>query len=220
MHINSRMALLRIVKTALAAVFILYGGLGQANAKKPAVNKSFKSKSETLVDFASPQTVAEQAEKQLEASLRKGDDLGALQGALQLTVARDLISHGNAPRQIALLDSLSKVLKEPYASVAALMEGDLLREIYNQDARIFNQRVAVEDIDGEDEDEEDEENPQLMSFDDFKKKVNDLATRAIADCRGAEGIPLSSLGQILEFNFGKESIYDINSGFTLYDFIV
>lgn len=220
MHINSRMALLRIVKTALAAVFILYGGLVEADAKKPTINKSIKGKSETLVDFAYPQTVAEQAEKQLKASLRKGDDLGALQGALQLTVARDLISHGNSPRQIALLDSLSKVLKEPYASVAALMEADLLTEIYNQDASIFNLRVAVEDIDDEDEDDEDEENPQLMSFDDFKKKVNDLATRAIADCRGAEGIPLSSLGQILEFNFGKESIYDINSGFTLYDFIV
>ena len=92
-------------------------------------------------DFAFPQTVSDNAEHKLSQALEKGESVEALRAAMQMTIARDLVSNDNYKKGIELFDSLSKKLPAPYSQLAALLEARLYADIYNSSRWTYNNRT-------------------------------------------------------------------------------
>lgn len=133
----------------LTAMLAIAGTTSQAEARTPGQrpataqnrtdNKSEKS-SFAKPDFAFPQTVATDARAVLDKALRDGNALNALGAAVQIDVARSLVSAESCIGSSALFDSLATVLPKPYGSLALLLEARLYKDIYESAPWQFDRR--------------------------------------------------------------------------------
>ena len=163
-----------------------------------------------MPDFAFPETVERDAEKHLGDFLRSDDGCGALRAAMQIIVARNMVSPEAFNRNIALLDSLAGELKGPYSGLALLLEANMYKDLYSSNAWTYNNRDLPTDSYPED--------PRSWSRDLFAKRCLELVRGAFG--AGEEGagddiaktVPLQKIGSLLtesdESGFGDLTVYD------------
>ncbi len=209
-----------IIKTAVSAVFLIFGMFGQAYASTSAMpvpvakNKTAKQKnmnntksSFSNPDFAFPETVEKDAAPVLEKALRDADGLRAIEAAMQVITARNLISESSFNENVALLDSMSKVLPQPYSSLSLLIEARIYRQMFQQDRWNYSQRTLPLDSYPED--------VKSWSQDLFAKKILELIDAACKENSEALRMPISDIASILD-NVGEAE----KSGLSVWDFMV
>lgn len=213
------------IKTALLAVFMVLGLSTQAQQPiiRPVANQRQKPSPVATqlpqgiaVDFAYPRDAYIAGEKELEASLREKRYADALLAAIVMTISADDISKSNGGRQIQLLDSLIEVVPQPYSALAMLIEAQLYSEIYSDQAGKYRNRVksgAKQPATGSNSYEE-------WSYEDFREKIIELTDKALNGIHGCREMPLTSFMPLIQVSSEKNSIIDIDNGFTIYDFMV
>ena len=162
---------------------------GELSAKRLYMQK------EEGIDFAYPVEEEQTARLQMERALKNGDDLSALQSAVHLTLARNLINQDKAMEGIRLLDSLGHTLSHPYSNLALLLESRLYTDMYNEQPWIYNRRtIPASEVTS---------NPSEWDRDAYSRKVVSLISEATRGNYGAD-TPLSTLGNLLEKGDGRE----------------
>lgn len=180
---------------------------GEAVPKKN-INKKVKKKSSFAnPDFAFPETVAGDARQELDKALASGDDLKAMAAAMQLIVARNMVSGSSFNENVAMLDSMSGKLSEPYSSLCSLLQAGLYNSLFKADRWQYMQRVLPLDTYPED--------PKSWCGQLFAKKILELTTRATSRREAAEKMPIAEISPILD-NWEEAS----RSGLSVWDFIV
>ncbi|MDE5869855.1 MAG: hypothetical protein K2H18_06450, partial [Muribaculaceae bacterium] len=186
-------------KVCIMWTFLFLGLLSVQGAKKNT--NSFASP-----DFAFPKKVAANARPELDKALKQGNGPDALKALIQVVVAENLVSSGNAAAGVRLIDSVANNLPVPYSSLAYLLEARLYKDIYSAKPYIYNGRaIPVEPVPtdiGE------------WSRDIFSNKVCGLTEKSFAGLGNHKELPLSSLGTLIS-NVKEAS----EAGLTLYDFM-
>lgn len=158
-------------------------------------------------DFAFPQTVEKDASAVLNRALAQGQEVEALRAAMQMIVARNLISKQSFQNNVGLLDSISGIMHQPYSSLASLLEANLYKLLYEADRWQYNSRSLPTDSFPED--------PFSWSKDLFAVKINRLVKKSMEGFESAKALPVSSLASILSNTENAEPM-----GLTAYDFMV
>lgn len=158
-------------------------------------------------DFAFPETVEKGAEPMLRKALDDGNGLEAMKAALQLIVARNMVTTSSFGQNIAMLDTMSAKLPQPYASLCRLLQANLYDNMYSSDRWNYMQRTLPLDTYPED--------PKSWSGALFAKKVLSLVAEATANPEEARRMPIAGLAPILN-NWREASL----SGLSVWDFIV
>lgn len=157
-------------------------------------------------DFAFPQTVSDNAEHKLSQALEKGESVEALRAAMQMTIARDLVSNDNYKKGIELFDSLSKKLPAPYSQLAALLEARLYADIYNSSRWTYNNRtLPLSPVPA---------NVTAWSRDIFSAKIRGLVADMFSDVNAAKETGIEKVARIVD----NTSIWE-KRGMTVYDFM-
>lgn len=212
-----------IRKSAVTAAFLIFGlfasqfqGAGAANlppakavaAAKSSKNKKMEKKSTfENPDFAFPETVEKEAAPKLKEALEKKDGVTALKAAMQLIVARNMVSNSSFNENIALLDTLGRELPQPYPALCRLLQANLYRETYMTDSWTYSRRTLPLDSYPED--------VRSWSGDLFAKKVLELTREAVSGAGVAKDMPIQAISQLLTDTKDAEL-----SGLSVYDFIV
>ncbi|MDE7179617.1 MAG: hypothetical protein K2N88_00235, partial [Muribaculaceae bacterium] len=165
-----------------------------------------KKSQSSFPDFAFPKSVSKTAEANLRKALVAKDDSGALNAAIQLTVASDLVSADSYPASIERFDSLAGVLCAPWSDLALLLEARIYSQVYAEKPWIYSGRTAPA---AGYEAPVAEWNREM-----FASRVRELCDRALADPTLLASLPLSDISAVLEKPIGKG-----NPGFTVLDFI-
>lgn len=197
------------IRTSMLMALIFFISLPcfflEATAKKNG-SKMVKSTFETP-DFAFPQTVEKDAMPVFRLALDEKDGLKALRAAMQVIVARNLISKTAFNDNVALLDSAATVVNAPYSSLFRLLEATLYSQLYEGSPWVYNQRVLPLDTYPD--------NPESWSRDLFAKKTLYLINSAFDDVEIAKTLPISTIAAVLVNSEEAEK-----SGLTVYDFMV
>lgn len=144
-------------------------------------------------DFAFPETAAHDAETRLNTALHEGNSVRALRAALDMCVARNIVSVTSVNANTALLDSLAGVLPAPYGNLAALAGADLLHQYYSGNRWMFDSRTAYDSVPPADID--------AWSRDDFAARILRLVDRALPPGQlpsALTGTPLSQIECLLD----------------------
>ena len=191
-------------KAALSAVFLV---LSLAMPTDSFALMPSPQGKEVVPDFAFPEKVEKEADGALDEALAKGDDVTALSEAVKLIAARNAVSAESFTRNVALLDSLSGVMKAPYAALASLLEAGMYCQLYNVSPWQYNNRTLPLDTYPED--------PFAWSGDLFAKKVLSLVDKATSDMAPAEETPINKILPLI-----VNSGYAEKAGLSVADFIV
>lgn len=92
-------------------------------------------------DFGFPETVEKDAMPVLKKALAERNGVDAMNAAMQVIVARNMISASSFKENVGLLDSISGLLPAPYPQLCALLEANLYKEFYVRDSWTFNNRT-------------------------------------------------------------------------------
>lgn len=213
-----------IRKAAVLAAFLIlgtsvpfesFGSVSSAPSSGVSVKKSnakkktqMKEKSSYMnPDFAFPETVEKDASAVLGKALSERNGLDALRAAMQVIVARNMVSKSNFESNVALLDSMASILPQPYAGLSALLEANLYKSLYDGQSWTFNQRTLPLDSYPAD--------PMSWSRDLFAKKCLELIDSANGAEMSAKDMPISTLSSILDNTEQAERV-----GLTAWDFMV
>lgn len=211
-------------KAALLAAFLIlgaivpfesYGSTAPVAGSGVSVKKG-KSKKKTQMkeissfrnpDFAFPETVEKDASAVLGKALPERNGLEALRAAMQVIVARNMVSGSNFGSNVALLDSMASILPQPYAGLSALLEANLYKSLYNSQSWTFNQRTLPLDSYPDD--------PMSWCRDLFAKKCLELIDSANEAEKPAKDMQIATLSLILDNAEPAE-----RAGLTAWDFMV
>lgn len=167
----------RVGKTFPTFVFILFSFLAlQAVEKYP------------VPDFAFPQNVKENNDSILSLSLKMGDGVTAVRSAMNLCIARTLLSDSESVMYNAnLMDSVALKLNGNCQSLSFLLEASILKDEYVMNQGIYDKRnLPLES--------EFPEDPTEWSADMYKIRILDLVNKA------TDGIGLQSSQSIEEIS--------------------
>lgn len=179
---------------ALLAITAVWG------AKPKTVKNTFEKP-----DFAFPETVEKHALPIFDDAISARDGAKAIRAAIQLTVARDRISHANYAKSLECFRRIAAECSEPYTSLAKLLEAQLYQQIYQEDRWQYDRRQLPLDSIPADVTE--------WSGDMFSMTVRRLVAEASADEKLAD-IPLADITPILQ-NYEDA----VKAGFSVADFI-
>lgn len=220
--IHSR--LLSYAKAALPAAFLFLSTLGlapfcavdsyAAPKKTSAVKRSNKASNNKQMpasfenpDFAFPETVEKNASEQLARALANRSGADALKAAMQLIVARNEVSNSAFNENVAMLDTLSAQLPQPYSAISTLLEANLYSQYYEASPWIYNGRVLPLDSYPSD--------PSAWSGDLFAQKVLELVETATSSPEAAKATSIKDIEDIL-----SDTEFAIASDLSVYDFII
>lgn len=212
-----------IRKAAVTAAFLIFGlfasqfqEAGATNlppakavaAAKSSKNKKMEKKSTfENPDFAFPETVEKEAAPKLKEALEKKDGVTALKAAMQLIVARNMVSNSSFNENIAMLDTLGSELPQPYPALCRLLQANLYRDMYQEDSWTYSQRTLPLDSYPED--------VKSWSGDLFAQKVLELTQEAVSGAGVAKDMPIQAISPLLTDTKDAEL-----SELSVYDFIV
>ncbi|MDE6338280.1 MAG: hypothetical protein K2K97_00655, partial [Muribaculaceae bacterium] len=183
----------------------------QVNVKAQSGNGKSKMKKElpntfASPDFAFPETVEINAEKELKGALERDDDIKALRAGMQLVIARDLVSNNNYTEGLNLFEELEHKLKAPYSQLASLLKAQIYLSIYQSSPWTFNDRaIPVAPV---------PENVMEWSKDIFANTISGIVEGAFADVESARATPINAISSIIENREDAEKL-----DMTVYDFL-
>ncbi|MDE5814646.1 MAG: hypothetical protein K2H72_10215, partial [Muribaculaceae bacterium] len=160
---------------ALSATVVLYGGFMPEDASARTVRNARTTKNSQTVmkgpDFAYPQTVAKNASSALETAIAHGDWPAAVEATIQMVTADNLISHDNAMKGIAKIDSIVGIAPTSWSPAFQLIKADIYNSIYSSIRWKANSRKL--DIDSVPSD------PYEWSREVFADKIHTLCTEIL-----------------------------------------
>lgn len=172
----------RAVATVATAMFFI------ATLLIPSYMNAAKKNSSTSPDFAYPQTVEANADKNLKNAIDNGDWQKATLAMIQKITAKNLVSRENVSSSLNELDSMVNVAPEAWKPALLLIEADIYNAIYNANRWKSNQReLPMDSL---------TENPYEWSKDIFANKILSLCT-SIFDNHSNDGKPLCEWREIL-----------------------
>lgn len=160
-----------------------------------------------LPDFSFPETVEKNAGKAYRDAVVAGKGVEALQGAIQLIIAKNLVSESSFSEGVALLDSIASQFSEPSSSLAILLEANLYSQLYSADKWRYDSREMPTDSYPAD--------ATSWSGDLFAKKILQLTGRALKEDIDKSRIFIKEISPIIE-NVENAT----KAQFTVYDFMV
>lgn len=166
-----------------------------------------KSNNSLTPDFAFPETVEKNAEVRFADALEKKNGVEALKSAIEIVVARNLVSQSSFKDNIAMLDSAANLLPKPYSSLFYLLNAVIYTQVYEAEAWKYNQRVLPLDTYPED--------PYTWSRDLFCKKIVQLTDLVMAGSEDAKSMPIDELASVL-----TDTDVASEYGLSIYDFMV
>ncbi|MBD5358403.1 MAG: hypothetical protein HDR88_15695 [Bacteroides sp.] len=170
-------------------------------------NKKTTSYSFSEPDFAFPETVEKNADRKLNEALDKKDGVEAIQAAIQIVVARNLVSKSSFQANITLVDSVANLIDAPYSSLCRLIEAGMYAQFYTMQQWLYNGRTLPLDSYPDD--------VNAWSGQLFAKKVLELVDKATEGISVANQLPLADIANLLVSDSGLK-----DSGLSVADFIV
>lgn len=148
-----------------------------------------------IPDFDYPLTVESASDSLLKESIRKQDDVMILRSVLNLCVARnELTSSDGIVANLNLIDSVIPVLSLEYKSLAFIIQGEILNQVYLSNTSVFNKRnLPIE--------KEYPEDPMQWSSQMFRSRILALADSAT---QSLSILPDIELGRIKILITGNE----------------
>ena len=196
--------LTRNIKAALIAALLFISQLSTFMAS--ATNVSGKTTFENP-DFAFPENVEKDAMPHFKKAVSSKNGLEALKAAIQVVVARNLVSQSSFINNAEMLDSAANVLDAPYSQLFYLLEATLYRQLYQDNAWNYNQRLLPTDSLPAD--------PLSWGRDQFCKKVLDLTEKAVGADAFSKAMPIKDIASVLVNSEQAEEC-----GLAVYDFLV
>lgn len=176
---------------ALAATVVLFGCFlfQDASAKtvrKPKTTKSTKMKGP---DFAYPKTVEKNASVALDAAMAHGDWPSAAEATIQLVTADNLVSHGNAVKGVAKIDSVLAIAPQVWRPAFKYIKVCLFSSIYGSIRwQADSRQLPLDDV---------PENPYEWSRDIFADKAYSLCSEILDESAG-DSRPLKDWEKFIE----------------------
>ena len=158
-------------------------------------------------NFAFPETVEKDAEAVLNSALDAKEGVKSLRAAMQVIVAKNMVSESAFNANVQLLDSAASLLPAPYSQLCELLEANLYNALYDNDSWTFRQRTLPLDSYPED--------PESWSEDLFAQKTLQLVNEAMADPDAAKKMPIKEIASLLDNADDAEK-----AGLSVYDFMV
>lgn len=178
------------------------------SSKSKNVLPKKKSEDNTFVspDFAFPKTVDENASKELSEALKTKNGLNALKAAIQIDIARALVSADSFKQSAETFDSLGNCLNAPWNNLAFLIEAKMYSQLYSSNSYKFdNRKVPVSPL---------PENVMEWNRQMFADKVSKLIEKALELNEKSGSASISTISPLLTDYKEVES-----HGFTISDFI-
>lgn len=139
-------------------------------------------------DFAFPETVSANASVAFDKAMKGGDYTRALVALMQLTASQTSIDAARRQECIERIDSVARIMPEPYRSVGLLMEASSYRTAYDRERWQYDQRNLPLDTVPDD--------ITLWSKDLYALKILSLVEQSAAGVEAAARLPLSALGRL------------------------
>ncbi len=206
-HVTPRLEHNRISQTPAAMDSSLSRRVSFDLVKASADLKDASAPGLATPDFAYPQTVSADARKIYARAIARKQPVTALRAAMQLSVASTLVSRDSVGEDIARFQQLATELPAPYSSLARLLEGRMLAEMYAANRYTYDRRTLP--------DEEPSADPTLWSGLQFRKRINQLLTEALRTKNELIDTPIEAVAPLVE---SAETYSDI--GMSLYDFAI
>lgn len=180
----------------------------EARTKQPT-QKREKVKKNTFAtpDFAFPQTVSDNAEKEFDTAVSHGDGVKALQAAIQLSVASSLVSQDSVDQSLDRFRKIADTMRAPYDKLALILEANLYSEIYSDNSWHFNSRTIPATPRPA--------NVQEWSKQMFSDQIQELLHRAFDN---SESLALTQLSEIAPLVDADEKRGDLR-GLSILDFM-
>ena len=134
---------------ALLATVVLLGGMTLLDASAKTVKKPKKTSTMQMKapDFAYPKTVAKNADAALQNAVAHGDWPAAVEAAIQSVTADNLVSHENAVKGIAKIDSIAEIAPDSWRPAFQLIKADIYNSIYGQNRwKADNRKLPLDSI--------------------------------------------------------------------------
>lgn len=211
------------LKAAIVAAFLFIGGFAppasmtaMAAAKTTKTAKKTQSRLRTMGEkaaafnnpnFAYPETVEKDATPVWEKALAEKDGPKALQAALQLIVARGVVSQSGFNANIAMLDSAATTMPAPWSSLFYLLQADMYADLWQQNRWTYSQRTLPTDTYPAD--------PLSWSTELFAKKTLTLIKESMKGADAARGLSVDAISGVIE-----DASMAKKADFSVYDFMV
>lgn len=180
--------------------FILSFDVSGANSRKKVINSFAKP------DFAFPSDVEANAQTALDKAMAGGDYATALTALLQLDIASGLRTADVTDQNCRRVDSVSRLMPEPWRGVGLLLEASLYYGAYAADSWSYDKRVVpVGDAPAD---------CKEWSRDIFIDRISGLLGEAAGGMAAAGGESIAVLGTAVENSTGFARL-----GFTVGDFV-
>lgn len=183
-------------RQVLLAVAIM--GLSIAEA---AVNRT------PVPDFAYPQTVSQNARKQMTSMLKQGDEIGALRALTDFALAESNIGSENLPEVISEIKTAQKQFsgKVPLA-VTNLLLAEIYTSAFNADSYVYNSRsLPLTPL---------PEHYNEWSGDQFRNEISRLCAEALANASELQRTPIEDYSQLVDVSRSSRVYFP-----TMYDFV-
>ena len=181
-------------------------------AVSPKTTKTTKAKSVTknsfsTPDFAYPQTVTKNAEKEFDRAIAHGDGATALKAALQLCVAGNLVSQDSVQTAIDRFEKVASTMQMPYGKLALILEAQLYSDIYSENRWVYDGRTLPLA-------------PLPTSVFEwsrpmFQQKVEGLVKQAMTDASALAAMPVADIAGLLEMPKQAQAL----PGLSVFDFM-
>lgn len=157
-------------------------------------------------DFAFPQKVEKNADKDLKAALKSGDGNGVVNAVIRLGLAKSQVNADSLPAVLDKIADLTARVNDPGAkALLNLLSAKIYTNIYTNDRWTYDRRETMADSG---------ENYKLWSSRQFLDKVMSLVQEALADPKALQALDLKDYSGIVEIDRESLRFYP-----TLFDFI-
>ncbi|MDE5714089.1 MAG: carboxypeptidase-like regulatory domain-containing protein, partial [Muribaculaceae bacterium] len=189
-----------------ALLFIIQLSAFMSNASTNLAPDKKSSTFETP-DFAFPENVEKDAMPYFKEAVSVKNGLDALKAAIQVVVARNLVSQSSFNDNAEMLDSAANALDAPYSQLFYLLEATLYRQLYQDNAWNYNQRLLPADsLSGD---------PLSWGRNQFCKKVLELTEKAVSADAFSKAMSIKYIAPLLVNSEQAEKC-----GLSVYDFLV
>lgn len=192
---------------ALSATVVLFGGLNiYASSAKTVRNPKLSRQTQMKgPDFAYPQTVVKNSSAALETAVAHGDWPAAIEATIQMVTADNLVSHDNAVKGIARIDSVASISPMPWRTAFQLIKADIYSSIYGSIRwKADSRRLDVDSVPAD---------PYEWSRDIFAEKVYSLCGE-ILDASANNALSLKDWSKFIENTFDAYAL-----GMTVEEFL-
>ncbi len=140
-------------------------------------------------DFSYPKTVEKNASAALEKAAEAGDWPAAVEATIQIVTAENIVSHNNATRGIAKIDSVADIAPEIWKAPFQLIKADLYSSIYGKIRwQADSRKLPLDSI---------PDNPYEWSREIFAENVYNICNN-LFDSASSYSFPLKDWGKFID----------------------